>query len=322
MSTRKKPINTLAGYLLSAFMLLQFLLYNFLAKFPRHLRSETYYNFKTEFPVLANQIKSLAEEILKWFTPDHLIIVQGLSFLAILVIIFSLLIIFLKFLKSPNHLLIAACFQIFYLLSAFYFVQQSFTFMLLFSFYAITLFILIIEGNLSLAYIDELTTLPTRRKLNETMQTLGNNYAIAMIDVDKFKTINDKYGHKTGDQALQFIAAKLAAIKGSAKVFRFAGDEFVAIFPGKTAEEALPYLEDFRDSVVNSEFIIRGKGRKNSSAKDRNKQKKTKAKAPKISVSVGVAAKDKNFNSAQKVLKQADKKLYKSKKSGRNKVST
>ncbi|MFO7897209.1 MAG: GGDEF domain-containing protein [Candidatus Cloacimonadales bacterium] len=320
ISSRKKPINTFWGYLLAALLLLQMLVFYFLAKFPRHLRTEAYFNFRTEFPRLALGVQNLAADILSWLTPDKQIMAEGLPFLVILVALFTLLFTLLKFLKNPDHLLIAACFQIIYLLTAIYFLPNSS--MLLYSFYAITLFILIIEANLSLAYIDELTNLPTRRKMNETMQTLGSNYAIAMIDVDKFKTINDKYGHKTGDQALQFIAAKLAAIKGSAKVFRFAGDEFTAIFPGKSSAEALPFLEDFRDAVVNGEFVIRGKDRKTGSAKDRNQQKKANTAKPKISVSVGIAAKDKNFNTPQKVLKQADKKLYKSKKSGRNKVTT
>ena len=55
----------------------------------------------------------------------------------------------------------------------------------------------------AMAYLDELTQLPSRRSLNEALLKLGDSYSIAMLDVDHFKKFNDSYGHESGDQALR-----------------------------------------------------------------------------------------------------------------------
>ena len=56
-----------------------------------------------------------------------------------------------------------------------------------------------------MAYVDELTGLPGRRSLDQTLINLGKKYSIAMIDIDHFKKFNDTYGHDTGDQVLKII---------------------------------------------------------------------------------------------------------------------
>ena len=83
------------------------------------------------------------------------------------------------------------------------------------------------------AYLDELTNLPTRRALKEEMLKLGNRYTIAMLDIDHFKKFNDTYGHTVGDQVLKFTAALMKSTGGGGKAFRYGGEEFVIIFPGK-----------------------------------------------------------------------------------------
>jgi len=69
-----------------------------------------------------------------------------------------------------------------------------------FSAAGLMLIITSIEASFSLAYIDDLTGLPGRRSLNQSLKELGRKYAIAMIDVDHFKKFNDRYGHETGDR--------------------------------------------------------------------------------------------------------------------------
>ena len=100
-----------------------------------------------------------------------------------------------------------------------------------------------IEASFFMAYNDELTSLPGRRSLNESMMNLGKKYAIAMMDIDHFKKFNDKYGHKTGDDVLKVVAVKLKEISGRAKVYRYGGEEFTAVFHGKSAKESIPHLE-------------------------------------------------------------------------------
>ena len=184
----------------------------------------------------------------------------------------------------------------------------------------IILIVSTIESSYYMAYIDELTLLHGRRSLNETLINLGSKYAIAMIDVDHFKKVNDTYGHKTGDQVLRMIAAQLEKITGGAKTFRYGGEEFAAIFAGKSAEEARIHLEQYRLAVASTPFVVRSKQRRKSSDQNRGKGKNAGQKSVKVTVSIGVAAPDKSLASPEAVLKAADEFLYKAKKTGRNRI--
>ena len=188
-----------------------------------------------------------------------------------------------------------------------------------FSAAGLILIITTIESSYFMAYVDELTGLQSRRSMNETLINLGHKYAIAMIDVDNFKKFNDTYGHKTGDQVLKMIAVQLNKITG-AKTFRYGGEEFAAIFPGKSAEEARLHLEKYRHGVASTPFIVRGKQRRRSSPKNRGKRKLFGQNQDKVTVSIGVAEPSKRLTTPEKVLKSADRILYKAKKAGRNRV--
>jgi PleD family two-component response regulator len=152
------------------------------------------------------------------------------------------------------------------------------------------------------------------------LTNLGRKYAIAMIDIDHFKKFNDRYGHKTGDQVLKMIASKLKEITGGAKVFRYGGEEFTAIFPGKGVEEAVPHLDVYRKIIESIPFVIRGKERQKRSVENRGKGAPKGQKRAKVTVSIGVAAPGKAHPTPEKVLKAADKILYQAKKAGRNRL--
>jgi diguanylate cyclase (GGDEF)-like protein len=194
--------------------------------------------------------------------------------------------------------------------------------MIYFSAAGLVLLISAIESSFSMAYLDELTGLLGRRSLNEELVNLGRKFVIAMIDIDHFKKFNDQYGHKTGDQVLKMVASKLKDITGGAKVFRYGGEEFTAIFPGKEVEEALPHLDVYRRIIESTPFAIRGKDRRRKSAKNRAEGTSKGQKSVTVTVSIGAAAPGKDLTSPEKVLKQADKVLYKAKKAGRNRVET
>jgi diguanylate cyclase (GGDEF)-like protein len=177
----------------------------------------------------------------------------------------------------------------------------------------------VVEMSYRMAYYDELTGLPGRRALNETLLKLGSQYAVGMVDVDHFKQFNDQYGHDVGDQVLRMVAAKLERVSGGGKAFRHGGEEFAVVFPGQTAEEVLPHLESLRREVQASCFVLR--------APDRPKEKPTTPKAPSgprkavlVTVSVGVAAWDDQKRRPDHVIKAADLALYRAKAAGRNKV--
>jgi diguanylate cyclase (GGDEF)-like protein len=194
--------------------------------------------------------------------------------------------------------------------------------MIYFSAAGLMLIITSIEASFTLAYVDDLTGLPGRRSLNQSLVNLGKKYAIAMIDVDHFKKFNDRYGHKTGDQVLKMIASKLRDISGGARVFRYGGEEFTAIFPGKDAEESMPYLEKYRRTIEYTPFVVRGKTRRRGTSKSRGKIKLSGLKRAKVTVSIGVAAPDKDLTDPERVLKAADRALYGAKKAGRNRVKS
>ena len=178
-----------------------------------------------------------------------------------------------------------------------------------------------IEASFTMAYIDELTGLPGRRSLNEMLLNLGKKYTIAMIDVDRFKKFNDTYGHKTGDQVLKMIASRLGKISGGARTFRYGGEEFTAIFAGKSLEDALSHVENFRKAIETNPFTIRGRDRRTKGPDSRGKNSGVTRKQVKVTVSIGLASPVGPAANPETVIKAADKKLYKAKKTGRNRTT-
>ncbi|MGC2697526.1 MAG: GGDEF domain-containing protein [Candidatus Angelobacter sp.] len=179
----------------------------------------------------------------------------------------------------------------------------------------LALIVALIETSYAMAYLDELTQLPSRRSLNEALLKLGDSYSIAMMDVDHFKKFNDNYGHEAGDQALRMVASRLAHITGGGRAYRYGGEEFAVIFPGKASEEVFVYLDRMRRVIEQSTFVVRGKDRrrKGNSAIGRGSKKETN-----VTVSVGLAACNGDHLAPTEVLRMADQALYKAKAKGRN----
>ena len=172
-----------------------------------------------------------------------------------------------------------------------------------------------------LAYRDALTSLPSRRALNQLALSLGRKYTVAMLDIDHFKKFNDTYGHDIGDQVLKLVAAKIGSVRGGGKAFRYGGEEFTIVFPRKNLEHALPELEAVRQAIQDYKIVIRQPQRKTK--QDRNTKKNGKQsdnKTVKVTISIGVAIRN-SKQSFEQVLKLSDQALYKAKKKGRNNVS-
>ncbi len=167
-----------------------------------------------------------------------------------------------------------------------------------------------------MAYIDQLTDLPSRRALNERMLKLGGSFTIAMVDVDHFKKFNDRYGHDAGDEVLRMVASRIKQVGAGGKAFRYGGEEFSILFPGKMMHDVLEPLNAIRERIASSRFDLR--------RTDRRRKRKAGKKGPKqaasVTISVGVANHSEHTPSAWEVLKLADKALYRAKKQGRNRV--
>lgn len=178
----------------------------------------------------------------------------------------------------------------------------------------------LIENSYTLAYRDELTGLKTRRALTEALLKLGRQYAVAMIDVDHFKRFNDQYGHDAGDQLLRAVSSKLAKVLGDEKAFRYGGEEFVALFPGKSVQDVIPQLEILRRAVEAAPFTLRGPDRPLKKPKE-PKSNDASRQTVSVTISIGVAeGTDRNLD-PEEVLKAADQALYRAKNAGRNMLS-
>jgi diguanylate cyclase (GGDEF)-like protein len=112
----------------------------------------------------------------------------------------------------------------------------------------------------TLARADELTGLCNRRALQEELATeiarterAGSQLTFALIDIDRFKQVNDEHGHLEGDECLRQIAAALTrSMRSGDRAFRWGGDEFAVLLPDAGYEEARDALERIAESVESS----------------------------------------------------------------------
>lgn len=162
------------------------------------------------------------------------------------------------------------------------------------------------QDVIRLALTDTLTQLPNRRALMQHLEAAtrrcdrnGTSLAVAFVDVDNFKQINDTLGHQIGDQVLQKIARKLVtAVRGCDEVARIGGDEFIAIIEEVDSyEDCISVIERMVNSVQESCTI------NNSEVH--------------LSVSIGVAMYPKDGN-IQQLIGTADTAMYRAKKDGKN----
>ena len=183
----------------------------------------------------------------------------------------------------------------------------------------LVLVVAVIEASYLMAYRDGLTELPGRRALNEALPRLSGQFTVAMVDVDHFKRFNDTYGHDAGDHVLRLVAARLAQASGGGTAYRYGGEEFALVFPGKGQDECLPHLEELRETVETSRFTMRRRFRPRMKPKADKGRKSRQAIV--ITVSIGVAERNHRHGTPDQVVQAADKALYRAKEAGRNRVS-
>ncbi|MDX1810506.1 MAG: GGDEF domain-containing protein [Gammaproteobacteria bacterium] len=178
----------------------------------------------------------------------------------------------------------------------------------------------LMHNSYHIAYIDELTELPGRRAMNEELSRLRGTYSIAMLDIDFFKKFNDTYGHDVGDQVLRMVASKIRNIGGGGKPYRYGGEEFSIIFPGKDSKAAFPFLSNLRETIDSTSMILRNQDRP-----DKKPEKIPPRRIPwqevHVTISIGVANSCDELTSTDTVMKAADEALYRSKEKGRNRIT-
>jgi diguanylate cyclase (GGDEF)-like protein len=205
----------------------------------------------------------------------------------------------------------------------------------------------LIETSYVLAYHDELTGIRGRRAFNESLLSLDQQYAIAIVDIDHFKKFNDTYGHDVGDQVLCMVAARLSEVAGDGQAFRCGGEEFAIVFRNTSAKEAFEHLDALRQSIERFTFHVRGSDRRAEKVAEisaekiedlragRSDRRKTIRKKPaatpspssdrlsdhlSVTVSIGVAEPSTRYRQPEQVIQAADQALYRAKHKGRNRV--
>lgn len=181
-----------------------------------------------------------------------------------------------------------------------------------------TIFKFLDSGNVESAYFEEiyrmtimdgLTEVHNRRYLIETMErelSRARRHArplsLIIFDLDRFKQVNDSYGHLTGDHVLREMASIIRQRVRREEVFaRYGGEEFVILLPETTLEPARHYAEQLRQLVAKHPFSFEGHELK-------------------MTISLGVAELTSAMSTPQELIQAADEKLYQAKSSGRNRV--
>jgi len=133
---------------------------------------------------------------------------------------------------------------------------------------------------------------------------LGDHMCLALADIDKFKVVNDRFGHLVGDRLLRLFANILVqSVRGQDKVARFGGEEFALIFPGARLGEAVTAVERIRVVLESKQWTIEPSGER----------------VGKVTASFGVA-KLRPDESPNDLLRRVDERLYEAKVQGRNRV--
>lgn len=161
------------------------------------------------------------------------------------------------------------------------------------------------------SFTDPLTTLANRKFFDAALANAlaaakesNQPLSLLMVDVDHFKTFNDKYGHVTGDQVLRLVAISVKQnVKGQDIAARYGGEEFVVALPNTTLQSALAVADQIRRAVMGKELMKRSSGER----------------LGRVTISIGAAAVRPN-DSAQTLIERADACLYAAKRNGRNRV--
>lgn len=169
-----------------------------------------------------------------------------------------------------------------------------------------------VRNGLKMAVIDPLTGIYNRRyaaqHMNRVMERARETdgvFAVMMVDLDKFKRINDEFGHDAGDAVLREFSRRLQEnIRGVDLVARFGGEEFFVAMPDVDRATAATAAERIRAAIEGAPVVLPGG-----------------VGTVEVTVSIGVAIASATDTDPEAIIKRADTALYDSKAAGRNRVS-
>lgn len=167
-----------------------------------------------------------------------------------------------------------------------------------------------LEGVEQLSKTDYLTGLSNNRTFGEQVQTFTARQegpvSLILLDIDRFKAVNDTYGHPAGDEVLRELAKRMKRISlpDGAVLSRNGGEEFSILLPGVIKEKGTAIAEQVRCTVADNPFIVDG------------------GLSLPITISLGVCTFPDDASGAKELYERADQALYRAKESGRNLVVT
>jgi two-component system cell cycle response regulator len=167
-----------------------------------------------------------------------------------------------------------------------------------------------VQNSIELAVTDSLTGLHNRRYLDahlegmfQEAQRRSSDLAVLMLDIDRFKSINDTYGHDVGDAVLREFATRINTLtRGIDLVARYGGEEIVVVVPDASLIDARLVAERIRERIGVGLFNV------------------GPTRSLNVTVSIGVAARQVQDRAASDLMKRADTALYQAKSRGRNRV--
>ncbi|MBY5634511.1 PleD family two-component system response regulator [Rhizobium leguminosarum] len=168
-----------------------------------------------------------------------------------------------------------------------------------------------VKQTIELAVTDPLTGLYNRRYLDNHLNVLfnrsmarGRPLSVLITDIDRFKHVNDTYGHDGGDEVLREFSNRVrSTIRGADLACRYGGEEFVVVMPDTSPEIAAAVAERLRAAIENAPFMLKHSG-----------------EALNVTASFGIASRIASVLTPSQLMKQADLALYEAKNSGRNRV--
>lgn len=167
------------------------------------------------------------------------------------------------------------------------------------------------QQSFEMAVTDPLTGLSNRRYLDAHLKVLFNRAAqrgrplsICITDIDRFKSVNDTYGHDAGDEVLREFASRIrSSVRGADLACRYGGEEFVVIMPDTLPDAAAAIAERLRAAIETLEFHLSPGG-----------------PTIHLTASMGISSNLAGADTPEQMLKQADLALYQAKHNGRNQV--
>jgi two-component system cell cycle response regulator len=167
-----------------------------------------------------------------------------------------------------------------------------------------------LDEGMEQAITDALTGLHNRRYLESHLSTLvaqatqaGGALSLVVVDIDYFKSVNDTYGHDSGDVVLREFASRIRRnTRGIDLACRLGGEEFVVIMPDTELARAVQVAERLRSCIEAEPFQI------------------NQSTLLRITASVGIATLERREDTSAALFKRADRALYAAKREGRNRV--